>query len=210
MTADEQMVDALRDGLHGLHLARMALVGEARSLRIAGRKAERDAVWSRVEEITAQIETTNRELAEHMLFPCPFCGGGASAGGGMGGHWCFCTVCGAAGMMRGTRQGALDAWNTRTAYLPDDHNADGKPKTKQRKPRTEWRLQAQEKVAAIWVAWRRNHNTKESGGREIDCFEEHKDTLPVCIKTAKDFKNCKECARKHGLIPKKENGNERH
>lgn len=64
---DEQMIEALRDGLHGLHLARMALVGEARALRLAGRKAEREAVWSRVEEITAQIETTNRELAEHML-----------------------------------------------------------------------------------------------------------------------------------------------
>lgn len=135
---DEQMIEALRDGLHGLHLARMALVGEARALRLAGRKTEREAVWSRVEEITAQIETTNRELDEHMLrsgeetqrrgdaetrwtdlIPCPFCGGGASAGGGMGGHWCFCAVCGAAGRMRGTRQGALDSWNTRTAYLPD-------------------------------------------------------------------------------------------
>ena len=224
-----QMITALRDGLHGLHLSRMALVAEARALRLAGRRAERDRVWARVEEITAQIDVTNRELAEHMLraenetrrrgdaetrwtelIPCPFCGGGASAGGGMGGHWCFCTVCGASGRIRGTRQHAVDAWNTRTAYLPDDHNADGKPKTKQRKPRTEWTLQAQKKVAAIWVAWRRNHNTKESGGREIDCFEEHKDTLPVCIKTAKDFQNCKECARKHGLIPKKENGNERH
>lgn len=61
------MIEALREGLHGLHLARMALVGEARALRLAGRRAEREAVWSRVEEITAQIETTNRELAEHML-----------------------------------------------------------------------------------------------------------------------------------------------
>lgn len=63
---DEQ-IDALRDGLHGLHLARMALVGESKALRLAGRKAEREKVWARVEEITAQIETTNRELAEHML-----------------------------------------------------------------------------------------------------------------------------------------------
>jgi hypothetical protein len=77
--------------------------------------------------------------------------------------------------------------------------ANSKP---ERKPRTEWTLQAQEKVAAIWVAWRRNHNTQTMGGRERDCFEKHKDTLPVCIKTAKDFQNCKECARKHGLIPK--------
>ncbi len=131
------MIEALREGLHGLHLARMALVGEARALRLAGRKTEREAVWSRVEEITAQIEVSTKELAEHMLredqtqrrgdaearwtdlIPCPFCGGGASAGGGMGGHWCFCTVCGAAGRMRGTRQGAIDSWNTRTANLPD-------------------------------------------------------------------------------------------
>jgi len=75
----------------------------------------------------------------------------------------------------------------------------GKP---ERKPRTEWTLQAQEKVAAIWVAWRRNHNTLKRRGREIDCFEKHKTTLPECIKTVKDFHNCKECARKHGLIPK--------
>lgn len=85
--------------------------------------------------------------------------------------------------------------------------ASSKPKTKQRQAvtqsdRTKWTLQALEKVAAIWVAWRRNHNTHKMGGRERDCFEKHKDTLPVCIKTAKDFQNCKECARKHGLIPK--------
>ena len=80
--------------------------------------------------------------------------------------------------------------------------ANSRPKTKQRQPRTEWTLQALEKVAAIWVAWRRNHNTHKMGGRERDCFEKHKDTLPVCIKTAKDFKKCKESARKHGLIPK--------
>ena len=55
MDRKEQMLAALREGLHGLHLARMELVGEARALRLAGRKAERDAVWSRVEEITAQI-----------------------------------------------------------------------------------------------------------------------------------------------------------
>lgn len=95
MTADEQMIEALREGLHGLHIARMWLVAESKALRLAGRRAEREAVWSRVEEITAQIETTNRELAEHMLradqtqrrgdaesqwtelIPCPFCGGGA-------------------------------------------------------------------------------------------------------------------------------------
>ena len=64
---DGQMITALRDGLHGLHLARMALVGEARALRLAGRKAEREKVWARVEELTAQIEVSNRELAEHML-----------------------------------------------------------------------------------------------------------------------------------------------
>jgi len=106
----------------------------SKALRLAGRKAERDAVWSRVEELTAQIETTNRELAEHMLrwenetqrrgdaearwtdlIPCPFCGGVAKHTFGMGEHWCFCTVCGAAGRVRGTRQHAVDAWNTRTA-----------------------------------------------------------------------------------------------
>jgi hypothetical protein len=85
--------------------------------------------------------------------------------------------------------------------------ANSKPKTKQRQAvtqsdRTEWTLQALEKVADIWVAWRRNHNTHKMGGRERDCFEKHKDALPVCIKTAEDFQNCKECARKHGLIPK--------
>lgn len=62
-----QMITALRDGLHGLHLARMALVAESKALRLAGRKAERDKVWARVEELTAQIEVSNRELAEHML-----------------------------------------------------------------------------------------------------------------------------------------------
>ena len=137
-TETEQMITALRDGLHGLHISRMALVGEARALRLAGRRAERDRVWARVEEITAQIEVSTKELAEHMLrsgeetqrrgdaearwvelLPCPFCGGGAKHKCGMDEHWCFCTVCGAAGRMRGTRQGALDSWNTRTAYLPD-------------------------------------------------------------------------------------------
>lgn len=91
-TETGQMITALRDGLHGLHLARMALVCEAKALRLAGRRTERDRVWSRVEEITAQIEATTRELAEHMLreeetqrrrdaetrwvelLPCPFCG----------------------------------------------------------------------------------------------------------------------------------------
>lgn len=92
------MITALRDGLHGLHLARMALVGEAKALRLAGRKAERERVWSRVEEITAQIEVSNKELAAHMLreeatqrrrdaetrgaelIPCPFCGRAAGRG----------------------------------------------------------------------------------------------------------------------------------
>jgi len=109
------MITALRDGLHGLHLARMALVAESKALRLAGRKAEREKVWARVEEITAQIEVTTRELAEHMLFPCPFCGGVAKHTFVMDDHWCFCTVCGAAGRVRGTRQHAVDAWNTRTA-----------------------------------------------------------------------------------------------
>lgn len=136
-TETGQMITALRDGLHGLHISRMALVGEARALRLAGRKAEREKVWSRVEEITAQIEVTTRELAEHMLreeetqrrrdaetrrgelMPCPFCGGGAEHLFGMDEHWCFCTVCGSAGQVRGTRQEAVDCWNTRTAYLPD-------------------------------------------------------------------------------------------
>lgn len=66
-TETGKMITALRDGLHGLHLARMALVAESKALRLAGRKAEREKVWARVEEITAQIEVTNRELAEHML-----------------------------------------------------------------------------------------------------------------------------------------------
>lgn len=61
------MIEALREGLHGLHLARMALVGEALALRLAGRRAEREKVWARVEELTAQIEVSNRELAEHMM-----------------------------------------------------------------------------------------------------------------------------------------------
>ena len=130
---DKQMVEALRKGLHGLHIARMALVAEAKALRLAGRKAEREKVWARVEELTAQIETTNRELAEHMLradqtqrrgdaesqwtelIPCPFCGGGAKHTFGMDEHWCSCTVCGSSGPMRGTRQLAIDSWNTRTA-----------------------------------------------------------------------------------------------
>lgn len=62
-----QMITALRDGLHGLHLARMMLVEESKALRLAGRRTERDRVWARVEEITAQIEVSNKELAEHML-----------------------------------------------------------------------------------------------------------------------------------------------
>ena len=136
-TETGKMVSALRDGLHGLHLARTALVAESNALRLAGRRAERDRVWARVLEITAQIEVTNRDLAEHMLLadqtqrrgdadarwtdliPCPFCGGVAKHTFGMGEHWCFCTVCGAAGRMRGTRQEAIDSWNTRTANLPD-------------------------------------------------------------------------------------------
>ncbi len=128
---DKQMIEALRDGLHGLHLARMALVAESKALRLAGRKTEREKVWARVEELTAQIETTNRELAEHMLraedaaalraelMPCPFCGGVAKHSFGMDEHWCCCTVCWARGKMTNTRQHAVDAWNTRTANLPD-------------------------------------------------------------------------------------------
>jgi len=129
------MIEALRDGLHGLHLARMALVGEARALRLAGRRTEREAVWSRVEEITAQIETTNRELADHMLreedaaarwvelMPCPFCGGVAKHTFVMDDHWVACTVCRASGKIANTRQHAVDAWNTRTAYMPDDRRS---------------------------------------------------------------------------------------
>ena len=66
-TETGKMITALRDGLHGLHLSRMALVAESRALRLAGRKAEREKVWARVEEITAQIEVSTKELAEHML-----------------------------------------------------------------------------------------------------------------------------------------------
>ena len=116
---DKQMVDALRDGLHGLHIARMWLVAESKAMRLEGRKAEREAVWSRVEEITAQIETTNRELADHMLraelMPCPFCGGVAKHTYVIDEHWCFCTACGASVKTANTRQHAIDAWNTRTA-----------------------------------------------------------------------------------------------
>jgi len=61
------LIEALREGLHGLHVARMALVAEARELRLAGRRKERDVVWERVMEITEQIETSNRELARHLL-----------------------------------------------------------------------------------------------------------------------------------------------
>ena len=155
-TETGQMIKALRDGLHGLHLARMALVAEARALRLAGRRAERDKVWARVEEITAQIEVSTKELDDHMLrseketqrrgdaearwtdlIPCPFCGGGAQHAFGMDEHWVLCTVCGASGKIANTRQHAVDAWNTRTAYLPDDHNADSKPKTKKRQPVTQ-------------------------------------------------------------------------
>lgn len=136
-TGTVQMITALRDGLHGLHLARMALVGEAKALRLAGRRAERDKVWARVEELTAQIEVTTRDLAEHMLreenaaarwtelIPCPFCGGVAEHLFGMDEHWCFCTVCGASGKNANTRQHAVDCWNTRTAYLPDDRRIVG-------------------------------------------------------------------------------------
>ena len=140
-----KMITALRDGLHGLHIARMALVAEARALRLAGRRAERDRVWARVEEITAQIEVSTKELAEHMLrwenetqrrgdaesrwtelIPCPFCGGGAQHACGMDKHWVLCTVCGACGKMEHTRQHAVDAWNTRTAYLPDNKKGERK------------------------------------------------------------------------------------
>jgi hypothetical protein len=34
---------------------------------VRGRRAEREKVWARVEEITAQIEVSTKELAEHML-----------------------------------------------------------------------------------------------------------------------------------------------
>jgi len=32
-------------------------------------------------------------------------------------------VCEAAGQVRGTMQEAVDCWNTRTAYLPDDRRS---------------------------------------------------------------------------------------
>lgn len=124
---DEQMITALREGLHGLHIARMWLVAESKALRLAGRKAEREQVWARVEELTAQIEVTSRELAEHMLLdedaaarweeliPCPFCGGGARYAFCRDNHWVLCKDCGASGKMANTRQHAVDAWNTRTA-----------------------------------------------------------------------------------------------
>jgi hypothetical protein len=72
----------------------------------------------------------------------------------------------------------------------------------ERRRRTGWPQQAQQKVAEIWQAWRQRRNTTKIGGREIDCFESHKATLPECIKTVKDFHACKESARKNGLIPK--------
>ena len=100
---------------------------ESRALRLAGRKAEREKVWARVEEITAQIEVSTKELAEHMLsaelMPCPFCGGVAKHTFVMDDHWVSCTVCGVSGKIANTRQHAVDAWNTRTAYMPDDRRS---------------------------------------------------------------------------------------
>ena len=126
-TGTVQMITALRDSLHGLHIARMALVAESKALRLAGRRAERDRVWARVAEITAQIEVSTKELAEHMLsaefMPCPFCGGVAKHTFVMDDHWVSCTVCGVSGKIANTRQHAVDAWNTRTAYMPDDRRS---------------------------------------------------------------------------------------
>ena len=127
-TGTVQMITALRDGLHGLHLARMALVAESKALRLAGRKAEREKVWARVEEITAQIEVTTRELAEHMLraedsaarwvelMPCPFCGGLGPARKAR--H-----EMPAKEKPMSEKQTAVDCWNTRTAYMPDDRRS---------------------------------------------------------------------------------------
>lgn len=72
----------------------------------------------------------------------------------------------------------------------------------ERKPRKQWTKNAQDKIAAIWVEWRLGHNTKKRGGREVDCFNRCKAELPDCIKIFRDFQDCKECARKNGLIPK--------
>ena len=60
-------------------------------------------------------------------------------------------------------------------WIKADAAPANKPKTKQRQAvtqsdRTEWTLQALEKVADICVAWRSNHNTHKMGGLERDCF----------------------------------------
>ena len=94
---------------------------------------------------------------------------------------------------------------TDAEYMTAMQQADAapKPKTKpERKPRKQWSKNAQDKIAAIWVEWRLRHNTKERGGREVDCFNRYKAELPDCIETFRDFHDCKECARKNGLIPK--------
>lgn len=54
---------ALRQGLNGLHAGRGELVREHKALRLAGRKEELDALWARIEEITAQIEQAEADLA---------------------------------------------------------------------------------------------------------------------------------------------------
>lgn len=52
-------MEALRDGLDGLHARRGELVQRAKVLRL-----ERDAVWERVVEISEQIVQTSADLAE--------------------------------------------------------------------------------------------------------------------------------------------------
>ena len=71
-----------------------------------------------------------------------------------------------------------------------------------RKPRVEWSSNAQDRVANIWKDWKGCHNTQETGGREIDCYNENKADMPDTVKTFADFRACKECARKNRRIPK--------
>jgi len=71
-----------------------------------------------------------------------------------------------------------------------------------RKPRVEWSSNAQDRVANIWKDWKGCHNTQETGGRELDCYNENKADMPDTVKTFADFRACKECARKNGRIPK--------
>lgn len=55
-----------------------------------------------------RAEEHNRKL----LKPCPFCGGEAKIGIGMGEYWVMCTNCEASSGMS-TVNGAIELWNRR-------------------------------------------------------------------------------------------------